>query len=212
MGAHIFVDNSNIFGGAQRAANTHEPEAVWMSVRLYYRNFFRLIEHGHQPETQELAGSVPPGNEALWDYAREGGYDTDLLEKIEKDDGNLVEQGVDEMLHLKIANSLLDYNPPQTLILATGDGNVSDFGTSFVQQAKRALNQGWDVEVWSWEEQLSGRYERIRVPDERSLDVNLLDGYYNQITFIDGGEYEISGASVRVEDRVVNELQIGEEV
>jgi hypothetical protein len=212
MGAHIFVDNSNIFGGAQRAANTHEPGAVWMSVRLYYRNFFRLIEHGHQPETRELAGSVPPGNEALWDYAREGGYNTDLLEKIEEDDGNLAEQGVDEMLHLKIANSLLDCSPPQTLVLATGDGNVSDFGTSFVQQARRALNQGWDVEVWSWKEQLSGRYERIRVPDGRSLNVNLLDGYYKQITFIDGGKYEISGSNVMVEDRVVNDLKIGKEV
>jgi hypothetical protein len=208
MSAHIFIDNSNIFGGAQRAAETHEPEAVWMAVRVYYENFFELIEHGHQPETKVLAGSVPPGNEALWDYAREGGYDTDLLQKIEKDDGNLVEQGVDEMLHLKIANAILDHDPPQTLVLATGDGNISDFGTSFVDQARRALDQGWEVKVWSWDEQLSGRYNRITEPSNGSLDINLLDLYYKQITFIQGGEYEMHGAKINLGDRVVHKLSL----
>lgn len=208
MDAHIFVDNSNIFGGAQRAAGTHEPEAVWMAVRVYYKNFFKLIEHGHRPVTKILAGSVPPGNEALWKYARRGGYSTDLLQKIENDNGNLAEQGVDEMIHLKIANALLDHDPPQKLVLATGDGNLSDFDTSFVRQTERALKQGWKVEIWSWEEQLSGRYNSIEVPSHKALQINLLDNYYKKVTFIQGGTYDISGSKVNLSGRVVHKLQL----
>lgn len=105
--------------------------------------------------TRVLAGSVPPGNEERWEYAKQGGYDTDLLRKIGTDDGRLAEQGVDELLHLKIANVLLDYDPPQTLILVPGDGRVGTFGTGFLQQAERALKRGWAVEIWSWRDGLS---------------------------------------------------------
>ncbi len=45
-------------------------------------------------------------------HAQRGGYDTDLLRRVEADDGRLIEQGVDEMLHLKIANALLDSKRP----------------------------------------------------------------------------------------------------
>lgn len=44
MTAHIFVDNSNIFGGAQRAAKALEPTASWHAIRVYYRHFFALLE------------------------------------------------------------------------------------------------------------------------------------------------------------------------
>lgn len=102
MDAHVFIDNSNVFGGAQRAAHVLEPGALWMAVRIYYRNLFTLIERGLNPVTRVLAGSVPPGNDALWESARRCGYDTDLLRRVENFDGRLVEQGVDEIAHLKI--------------------------------------------------------------------------------------------------------------
>ena len=72
-----------------------------------------------------MAGSVPPGNDDLWAHAEDAGYQTDLLRKIEHDDGSLGEQAVDELMHLKIANVLLDFDEPQTLVLVTGDGKVS---------------------------------------------------------------------------------------
>src|SRR6266436_1718292 len=134
MDTHIFIDNSNIYGGAQRAAATLEPEALWKAVRLYFRNFARLVEGNDNTITRILGGSVPPGNEPLWEHARDAGYNTDLLKRIENDIGNLVEQGVDEVMHLKIANALLDYAAPQKLVICTGDGSDSDYGTSFRQQ------------------------------------------------------------------------------
>ncbi|NCB43712.1 MAG: NYN domain-containing protein [Clostridia bacterium] len=204
MNSHIFIDNSNIFGGAQRAAATHEPDAVWKAVRIYYRNFFQLLERETNPVTKVLAGSVPPGNEVLWEHARRHGYNTDLLHRIERDDGRLVEQGVDEIAHLKIANVLLDYEPPQTLVLVTGDGNDSEFGTSFTKQAERALKRGWNVHVWSWEDQLSGKFARLSSFKTGKITVNLLDRYYRSITFVQGGSYDVNGSQVNVSGRVVS--------
>ncbi len=204
MDSHIFIDNSNIFGGAQRAAATHEPEAVLMAVRLYYRNFFQLLERETNPVTKVIAGSVPPGNEGLWEHARRYGYNTDLLNRVESDDGRLVEQGVDEIAHLKIANVLLDYKPPQILVLVTGDGNDSDFGTSFVKQAERALQRGWDVHVWSWADQLSEKFARLSSIKTGNIVVNKLDTYYKSITFTQGGTYDINGSQVSISGRVVS--------
>jgi hypothetical protein len=97
----------------------------------------------------------------LWQAARNLGYDTDLLQRVEQDDGRLTEQAVDEMLHLKMANALLDYEPPQTLVIVGGDGKDSNWATSFSGHAERALKRGWNVEVWSWRRQLTGRYDAL---------------------------------------------------
>ncbi|KAF9540835.1 hypothetical protein EC957_003698 [Mortierella hygrophila] len=72
--------------------------------------------------------------------------------------GSQGEQGVDELLHLKMLETLLDHEP-STIVLATGDGGDSEFGGGgFYAVIKRALNRGWHVEVVSWEDQLSGVY------------------------------------------------------
>ena len=206
MDAHIFIDNSNAFGGAQRAAAQQEPNAVWLAVRIYYRNLFALVERQLNPVTRILAGSVPPGNEPLWDGARRCGYNTDLLRKVEKDDGRLVEQGVDEIAHLKIANVLLDYDAPQTLVLVTGDGGDSDFGTSFTKQAERAVRRGWNVVVWSWQSQLSGKFGRLAEEHPLLMKVKTFDPHYKQITFVQEGVYYVGGTSIKVGGRIVSKL------
>jgi len=206
MARHIFVDNANIYGGAQRAAEILEPAAVWMSVRVYYRNFFNLIEGGGVA-TRILAGSVPPGNEVLWQTARDLGYNTDLLRRVEQDDGRLTEQAVDEMLHLKMANAFLDHDPPQTVVIASGDGKDSEWATSFPGQAERALKRGWDVEVWSWSAQCTSKYNALCRAYPGRVIVKTLDPYYRSITFLQAGTYSLSGATVTVAGRVVSALR-----
>lgn len=208
MDAHFFVDNSNVFGGAQLASEKFEPGAVRKSVRIYYKNLFKLIENGFNPITRVLAGSLPPGNESLWEHARGYHYDPDLLKRVASDNGRLVEQGVDELVHLKIANVLLDYDAPQALVLVTGDGNEADFGTSFLQQVKRALRHGWHVYVWSWEDQQSNKYARLAEESDGFLFVRQFDPYYKSLTFLQKGDYNVDGAVVPVPARVVGKLNI----
>lgn len=208
MDAHIFIDNSNVFGGAQRASEKLEPDSVRKSVRVYYKNLFKLIENGFSPVTRVLAGSLPPGNEQLWENSRALGYNPDLLHRVDKDDGRLAEQGVDEIVHLKIAGVLLDFDGPQTLVLVTGDGNESDFGTSFLQQVKRALKLGWHVHVWSWAEQQSGKYARLSEETDGVLVVHQFDPYYKSLTFLQEGDYTVGGSLVHAKARVVSKLAL----
>lgn len=189
--SHIFMDNSNIFGGAQRAAKENE-NAPWPSVRVDYNNLFRLLMYGkHHHRTSMLAGSVPPGNEALWKAARDAGFDTTLLRRVETDDGRLIEQAVDEAIHLRIANILLDTDEPGVLVLATGDGADTPQGSSFTNQVRRAAKRGWEVEVWSWREHLSNRLRDTRIEFPGLVSVIKLDQWYKSIVFLKGGTYTI---------------------
>ena len=207
MAVHVFVDNSNIFHGARRTAAKLEPTAHWMAVRVYYRHFFQLLEGEREVATRVMAGSVPPGNEDLWDYAKQAHYETDLLRKVDTDEGHLSEQGVDELLHLKIANVLLDYESPQDLVLATGDGSVSNFGTSFVQQVQRAVKRQWSVELWSWEQGLSPKLGAVRDAHSKLVALSLLDPEYWKLTFIRGGSYTYKGVTTSCPSRQVQEMK-----
>lgn len=208
MAIHVFIDNSNVLGGARRAAKKQEPGVPWYALRIHFENFFGLIEANRPAATRVLGGSIPPGHEALWEAARAHGYGTDLLQKIKKDTGRLGEQGVDELLHLKIANALLDHKPPQTLVLVTGDGSTSEFQTSFADQVKRASRHGWHIEVWSWREQLSGAFARLVRQGVQNLVVNELDSHYHSITFVQGGPYSDKGVAINVSHRAQAPLQL----
>lgn len=207
MPAHVFVDNSNVFGGAQRTADRLEPGIPWPAVRVYYRNLYRLLEGGREVLTRVMAGSVPPGNDDLWEYSRQAGYDADLLYKVTAK-GRVQEQGVDELLHLKMANATLDFAAPEMMIVATGDGAMSHYGTSFLGQIDRALQRGWDIEIWSWEDGCSKRLKEFALANKTRVALNILDSYYPRITFIQEGEYEIgeSGATVSLKGRIVRPL------
>lgn len=188
--AHVFIDNSNIWGGAQRAAKTREPHVPYRAIRVYFRHLVTLVERAQERPvtTRILGGSVPPGNDDLWGYARDLKYNTDLLRRVEADDGRLIEQAVDEVIHLKIANTVLDHDVAQTLVIVTGDGKLSSFDTSFPAQAERALRRGWNVEVWSWKDQLSGAWSHLNL-HKGTLTIRHLDPYYESVTFVEGGTY-----------------------
>lgn len=70
-----------------------------------------------------------------------------------------VEQGVDEILHLKILESLLD-TEPATIVLATGDAAVAEFSGGFMRMVERALQRGWIVELVSFAQGTSYAYRK----------------------------------------------------
>jgi len=190
MGVHVFWDNSNIWGGAEATKRIKEPDAPWVAFRVYFRNLYKLVAKGRDVITRVLAGSVPPECEDLWEYARDLGFDTDLLRRVQQDDGRFCEQAVDEMLHLKISNAILDHPAPQTLVIMSGDGSESQFHTSFPKQVIRAIKNGWAVEVYSWGVCLNRRkYDPLVEQDPDKLKITDLEHYYESLTFIKGGEY-----------------------
>ncbi|KAH8109483.1 hypothetical protein DFH11DRAFT_1812575 [Phellopilus nigrolimitatus] len=70
------------------------------------------------------------------------------------------EQGVDELLQLKLHQALADADTPPptgaTIVLATGDGNAGQFNADgFLGAVRTALRKGWRVELYAWEYGLS---------------------------------------------------------
>jgi len=76
-----------------------------------------------------------------------------------------VEQGVDEILHLKILESVVDAQEPSTMVLATGDGAQAEYSDGFFKMVERALKKGWRVELVSWRKNISFLYHDIRFRD-----------------------------------------------
>ncbi|KNE61925.1 hypothetical protein AMAG_07194 [Allomyces macrogynus ATCC 38327] len=70
------------------------------------------------------------------------------------------EMFVDELLHVKMADSMLDYDRG-ILILLTGDGAVAQFTDGFGAQVARALRRGWTVIVASFAACLSSVYGKL---------------------------------------------------
>ena len=107
------------------------------------------------------------------------GCQTNLLRRV---DGG--EQAVDEVLHLKIAQIILDISPPETLALLSGNGHTSEFESSFPGLVERALHAGWEVEIYSWESSMNHKiYNPILRASNRAKYIKL-DDYYSNITFI----------------------------
>ena len=71
-----------------------------------------------------------------------------------------VEQAVDEILHLKILESVVDADEPSTIVLATGDAAEAEYSGGFLKMVERALAKGWRVELVSFRHNTSGAYKR----------------------------------------------------
>ena len=101
-----------------------------------------------------------------------------------------VEQGVDEILHLKMCQSIIDTEVPTTMVLATGDGNAAEFSDGFLANVERALKNGWTVELVSWKQQMSAGYrnKKFRAKWGEKFKVIELDDYLESLIDTAGGE------------------------
>ena len=89
------------------------------------------------------------------------------------------EQGVDEILHLKILESVLDAPCPATIVLATGDAAAAEYSDGFLRMVERALQRGWSVEVVAFKETMSAAYRNAGWRDrwDGRFGVVMLDEY-----------------------------------
>jgi hypothetical protein len=136
--------------------NVHILEKVYKARELTHRQkFFREVDRvGWLQATQRQPdgdGSDP-----------ETGTAADAGPSASKPVAKFVEQGVDELLHLKICQSLLDAERPSTIVLATGDAAEAEYSDGFLAEVERALVKGWRVELVSWKKNISNAYRKKR--------------------------------------------------
>ncbi|KAK4244730.1 hypothetical protein C7999DRAFT_34921 [Corynascus novoguineensis] len=68
------------------------------------------------------------------------------------------EQGVDELLHLKILQSAMDTPSPATMVLATGDAATAQYSDGFKKNIERVLMLGWNIELYGWSRNISSAW------------------------------------------------------
>jgi len=152
-------------------------------VPLSFHNFSIVLERGRPVAKRVLVGS---DKYPTIEEAKTIGYETNILERVHKAkeltprqkkfQGNSgassgsetnaifapqkwVEQAVDEILHLKILESLVDAAKPSTVVLATGDAAEAEYSGGFLRMVERALEKGWMVELVSFKLNTSGAYK-----------------------------------------------------
>lgn len=185
---HIFIDHSNIWGGARLASRIKAPKLHDSHARISVRNLDAILSKKRKGVTTKVvSGGIPPGMETVWSEYQKAGYDTQRLFR----DENWKERGVDHSLIGHMWRLLaMHQNDATTLVLASGDGKRNEFGTSFAEIIKEVLTHSrydkWKVELASfyWD----GDKEVVRPPtNQRMMDmvknsprgefVNLYDSY-----------------------------------
>eukprot|EP01047_Picozoa_sp_COSAG01_P037855 COSAG01_NODE_3035_length_6690_cov_15.742073_4_plen_442_part_00 len=196
-GIHIFVDHSNL----TLAKVVRECAAgSGGAARIDYGALTRLLCGPNgcgravaQCRTRYLIGSVRAGGSGggaaathppRWVHeARAAGFEVDLEWRLPGGGG---EQAVDDKMHGRMLQESHDRvrNPlPQRMIIVTGDGNDNDGETNFVRCAELALQAGWSVDVWTWNDSRSGRWVTLAKRAEVAAAIRLrsFDPFFGQI-------------------------------
>lgn len=126
---------------------------------------------GDHPRSESAGGTTKSGNPhctncgSIVRMGSGGLADTDstsLPEGSEKITHR--EQAVDEVLQLWIYKAIVDGNKAPrnaTIILATGDGKGGKFNKGgYIDCVRSALNKGWRVELYAWENTLNPSWSK----------------------------------------------------
>jgi hypothetical protein len=203
---HIFIDNSNILiGFYDNYKSKHKiTDPFFRPPKFDFHAFSTIIERGRSVSRKILVGSNPLIQPVS--LAQQLGYEVSILERVVDTTKRVVssgnpyvsdsatrttqrekkkEQAVDEILHLKILECLLDVEKPGTIVLATGDAAPAEFSPEggFLKCIKRALTRGWFVELVCWKKSMSRlwRDKLFRIEWKDTFSVVELDDYVDEL-------------------------------
>lgn len=178
----IYVDDSNIYIGAQTVAAQHHEDPH--AMRLAFDHFLYLITKGSL-EFDELVwgGSMPPETEGVWDSIRKQGIEPELIPRKEGGEYNTVDQAIQLMMY-RHARKYRD--APGTIVLCTGDGAGYHHEKGFLYDVTGFIEDGWDIVLYSWD--IICHKQLKQFAREHGEYVKLED-YYKSVTFIKHGRH-----------------------
>mmetsp|Transcript_6751 Transcript_6751/g.16091 ORF Transcript_6751/g.16091 Transcript_6751/m.16091 type:complete len:729 (-) Transcript_6751:346-2532(-) len=175
---HIFVDNSNIFGGGQEVPDNTQPSGYRLdrSVRVLCRNLHDVVTLERTAAQKVVFGSVSQGTMArlaggsVFKSWEKEGYKSCVCAR--NDDNKEGYAGgskgsiVDDALIAQMYTTIMTYKNEngwngRTLVMCTGDGNLNhgdEHSPSFFKVVQHAIEFGWRVEVWAWKKTCSANY------------------------------------------------------
>ena len=145
--------------------------------RIHFAHLFDFVVQRRAVDYAFVGGSIPPPNDDLWRRLENLGAE---VHKQERGDQSGREVAVDEVIQLHMANRVLD-QPPDRMVLLTGDGSGYTDGGGFIAQLERAANHGWSIEVVSWD---AGCNRHLRAFAETKGSYRPLEPVYGVVTFI----------------------------
>lgn len=176
MGISVFWDNSNIWLVGRGVCTQREPGDEW-SFRIHFSHLLDFVLDGRDLDYAYVGGSVPPSSDPLWSRFERLGIVVDTQERSASTGKEIA---VDEMIQFSMANRVLD-NPPDTMVLLTGDGSGYTDGKGFIAALERAHKHSWNIEVVSWD---AGCNPYLRHFAEHNGTYRSLEPVYEQVTFI----------------------------
>lgn len=176
MSVNIFWDNSNILLVGRNFSTDQEPGHK-KDFRIYFRNLLQFAANNRDVSYAFVAGSIPPQNDNLWQYFKKLGA---VVETQERGILNNKEVAVDEIIHKKMLERIVDVKTPETIVLLMGDGNGYAQGKGFIRQLERAVDYHWEIEVISWN---IGCNKRLKEFASHYGTYRELDPVYNSVTF-----------------------------
>ncbi|KAK6504574.1 hypothetical protein TWF481_006513 [Arthrobotrys musiformis] len=191
---HVFVDYSNIsigfYDSVKKLLDSKKPSrpSHTQIQHISFNTLALILERGRPAAKKVLVGSTK--NNDLKSEAQDLNYELSILQRVPKEKQDSAkssrgyasepesrkrtgEQAVDEVLIMKILESLIDCTPA-TIVLATGDGNITQFSDGFFKAVERALEKGWNVELVAFKRTLSKSWKKLICPQFRII---LLDGF-----------------------------------
>ena len=176
----VYWDNSNIWISAREAAEEREGPSAYERARVHFRNMLALACAKRDIGKAYAVGSIPPELSNVWNRLENEGVEVALLERGQETNK---EQGVDSALQACMLRDALDNNgDPGTVVLLTGDGKGFDTGIGFHADIGRMHDQGWQIEVLSW--QNTCRKAMREWAEQNGLFV-ALDDFYESVTFLE---------------------------
>jgi hypothetical protein len=191
---HVFVDESNIFLGAQTISHPVTGNVLRdPSIRLLPDALARIVLNSRPAAQQVVVGSTHlrhAPNKAWeterWKKWQDAGFTVHSEQRAFGSGESFVDDAIVAMVNAAILRFPYrgDHAIRRTIILLTGDGNLNHGRASFIEAVEAALRSDWKVEVWSWQHAINRNY--LRMLDEYAhtglLAVQSLDVFRDLVT------------------------------
>ena len=126
----------------------------------YETNILDRVHKAKEMTPRQKRYSNLNGNNSLGGGQSGTGSGSETTAAVQYAPEKWVEQAVDEILHLKMMESVVDADKPSKMVLATGDAAEAEYSGGFLIMVERALGKGWKIELASFKRNISGAYRR----------------------------------------------------
>ena len=179
---YFFLDFSNIAIAASRLAQQLEEDTcIQGRLRLHCENLRAIAERGRPWGSGFAAAGLANVQSCIKQKFDDVGI---TMHISERGVATHSEQNVDERIQYEMLRLLPRHAPPGVVALATGDGAGHKLGEGFLPTLQYLHECGFSIEVLSWEHSFNRELRSWVETHGRAI---VLDPFYEELTFIDGG-------------------------